>query len=152
MLKVSKIVLVSALSLTVLAGCETKQQTGTLIGAGAGALLGSQFGGGTGQLVATGIGAVAGAYLGGVVGKNMDETDKLKAQQALERDRDHQSSTWVNPNTNDRYTVTPTRTTTSGSQPCRDYTMNVTMADGKQKTVYGRACRTADGSWQNVSH
>lgn len=151
MSRLSQVMLVGALSATVLVGCQTKQQTGTLIGAGAGALLGSQFGGGTGQLVATGLGAVAGAFLGGAIGQNMDETDKLKTQQAMEKDRDNQPSTWVNPNTHDQYTVTPTRTSTSGKQPCRDYTMNVTMASGKQETVYGRACRTADGSWQNVS-
>ena len=54
--------------IAVLSGCldtqnNPKQSIGTLLGAGAGALLGSQFGDGKGQLVAVAIGTLGGAYL-----------------------------------------------------------------------------------------
>jgi hypothetical protein len=46
-----------------------KQTGGTLMGAGIGALLGSQIGSGKGQLAAVAIGTLAGAVVGGEVGK-----------------------------------------------------------------------------------
>ena len=60
--------------LALLTGCNTtNQQNGTLIGAGAGGLLGSQVGRGTGRIVATGIGVLLGAMAGDAVGQNMDQ-------------------------------------------------------------------------------
>jgi hypothetical protein len=64
-------------------GCETKAQTGTLVGAGAGAglgaIIGNQAGGntGTGALIGAGVGAVGG-YM---VGNEMDKSDARHAQQ-----------------------------------------------------------------------
>ena len=150
MIKFSKYAVVGVLSASLLTACQTKQDTGTLIGAGAGALIGSQFGGGAGQLVAVGLGAVAGALVGGAIGGNMDKTDKLEAQQSLEASKDNQTTTWKNPNNESTYEVTPTKTyVAQNHQPCRDYTMQVTMADGKHHTVYGKACRQSDGTWQD---
>ena len=66
-------------------GCATppgpKEAGGTLVGAGAGALLGSQIGRGQGKLVAVAIGTLAGAILGQEVGKSLDRADRL----AMER-------------------------------------------------------------------
>jgi uncharacterized protein YcfJ len=57
-----------------LTGCNTtNQQNGTLIGAGAGGLLGSQVGSGTGRIIATGVGVLLGGMAGSSVGKNMDQ-------------------------------------------------------------------------------
>ena len=69
-----KRLLIVAVSAIVLSGCfATNQQGGTLMGAGVGGLLGSQFGKGTGQLVATGLGVLVGAMSGSVVGQHMDQ-------------------------------------------------------------------------------
>ena len=73
--------------IALLSGCldtqnNPKQSIGTLLGAGAGALLGSQFGDGKGRLVAVAIGTLGGAYLGGEVGKTMDQVDRMKASAA----------------------------------------------------------------------
>lgn len=69
------IFVVSMLSLF-LASCGTtggpNQTAGTFIGAGAGALIGSQFGGGSGQVVGTAVGTLGGAMLGGYIGKQYD--------------------------------------------------------------------------------
>jgi len=66
-----------------------KEDTGTLVGAGAGALIGSQIGGDTRARV---VGAVGGALIGGLIGNRigaaMDDEDKKRAyaaqMQALE--------------------------------------------------------------------
>ena len=54
-----------------------KQTAGTLVGAGLGALAGTQIGDGKRQLAAVTIGALGGAWLGGQAGKSLDRADKL---------------------------------------------------------------------------
>jgi surface antigen len=132
-----------------LAGCSNvnKQDIGTVTGAVAGGLLGSQFGNGAGKLVAVGAGTLAGAFIGGAIGKNMDETDQLKAQQAFERTPTGEASSWHNPDTGKSYTVRPTKTFVHQGRPCREYTM-LAEINGKKEKVYGKACRQADGSWK----
>lgn len=137
-----------------LVGCENmnKQDIGTVGGALAGGLLGSQFGKGGGQLVAIGVGAVAGAFLGGAIGKSMDDTDKLKMQNALERTPVGQPAYWENERTGATYTVVPVRNVTvEDNQYCREYRTTADIG-GKKQQVYGTACRQPDGSWQVVNN
>jgi surface antigen len=133
-----------------LMGCSsnhaTKEDVGTLTGA-AGGDVGSQTGGGKGQLAATAAGAIAGALLGGTVGKSMDEVDRMKANQALESSRIGYTTSWRNPDTDDTYSITPTRTYETASGPCRDFTTQAVI-DGKREILYGTACRQPDGSWR----
>ena len=132
-----------------------KQTGGTLIGAGLGALVGSQIGSGSGQLVAVAVGALAGAYVGGEVGKSLDRADRLAmertSQGALETNRTGQASSWQNPDSGHGGTVTPTKTyqTASGAN-CREYQQTVTI-DGKTERAHGRACRQSDGTWKIVN-
>ncbi|HKK14455.1 MAG TPA: RT0821/Lpp0805 family surface protein [Gammaproteobacteria bacterium] len=134
-----------------LAGCATKQESGTAIGGVLGGVLGSQVGGGSGKTAATIAGTIAGAYLGGQVGKYMDETDRIKAQQALETNKTGQTSTWQNPDTGYDYTMTPTQTFKNNQdQYCREYTTKVNIG-GETKTAYGTACRQPDGTWKVVN-
>ena len=131
-----------------LAGCQTtKEQQGQLIGAIAGGVLGNQVGSGSGRTAATIAGTVLGGYIGGNVGRQMDDGDRYRAGQALERTPTHQSSSWANPDTGNRYSVTPTKTYYADSNPCREYTTEAWI-DGRQETIYGTACRQSDGSWQ----
>jgi len=133
-----------------LAGCAdmTKQDVGTVTGGVAGGLLGSQFGGGSGKLLAVGAGALAGAFIGGAIGKNMDETDKLKMTQTLESNSVGQPAYWQNQKTGTSYTVVPTRNVTvDGNQYCREYRSTANVA-GKNQQIYGTACRQPDGSWK----
>jgi len=141
-----------------LSACETtggpKQTGGTLLGAGLGALAGSQIGGGRGQLAAVAIGALAGAVVGGEVGKSLDRADRLAmrrtSQGALERNRTGQVSRWRNPDSGNSGTITPVRTyQTASGQNCREYQQAVTIG-GKTESAYGTACRQSDGSWKIV--
>jgi uncharacterized protein YcfJ len=76
---IMKHVAIAVSSLLVLAGCNSlggpNQTGGTLIGAGGGALLGSQIGGGSGRVAGAALGAVGGALLGGYIGKEMDQSE-----------------------------------------------------------------------------
>ena len=129
-----------------------KQTGGTLIGAGLGALVGSQIGSGGGQLAAVAVGTLAGAYLGSEVGKSLDRADRLAMRQtshrALESTPTHQVSSWRNPDSGHSGTVTPTRTyQTPQGRNCREYTQTVTI-DGRTEKVRGTACRQYDGTWK----
>lgn len=133
--------------LILLTGCNpTKQNVGTVVGAGSGAFIGSQIGGGTGQLAAVAIGTLLGGYIGGSIGKNMDELDQYKTQQTLESSPTGSTVAWNNPDTNVDYRVTPTSTYEDASGPCREYTTEAVI-EGQVEIVHGTACRGDGGSW-----
>lgn len=143
------VIMVPSLFLT---ACETapdrqKEQTGSVVGAVIGGVLGSQFGQGSGRTAATIVGAVAGGALGNAIGRDMDQTDRIRAAQALEVSRTGEPVSWRNPDTGHEYTVVPTRTYRTAEGPCREYTVN-TVIGGRPEKVYGTACRQPDGSWQ----
>lgn len=145
-------VLAAALTLSACANQGPKQTGGSLLGAGLGALAGSQIGDGRGQLAATAIGAVLGAWLGGEVGKSLDEADRLSAgnttQAALERNQTGMTSTWSNPDSGNSGSVTPTRTyQTADGENCREFETTINVS-GQEEVAYGTACRDADGVWR----
>ena len=132
-----------------------KQTIGTLLGAGAGALLGSQVGDGKGQLAAVAIGALGGAFLGSEVGKSLDEVDRLKAgkaqQSALENNRSGQVASWRNPDTGNSGKITPKSAVQSaGGEYCRGYEHEIKV-DGRTEVVQGTACRKPDGTWRVIN-
>jgi surface antigen len=132
-------------------GCAlNREQTGALAGGAVGAAAGSAVGAGSGRTVAIILGALAGTAVGASIGKHMDEQDRQQTAQVLESNKTGQSSTWTNPDTQNQYTVTPTKTYQSEGEPCREFTMNADVG-GKSQQVYGTACRQADGSWKIVN-
>ncbi len=130
-----------------------KQTGGTLVGAGLGALAGSQIGSGGGQLAAVAIGTLLGAFVGSEVGKSLDKADQLYAQQAAQQAQDGQlgqTITWNNPDSGHSGTVTPVRDGyNSDGSYCREYQQTVTIG-GKTEEAYGTACQQPDGSWKIV--
>ena len=142
--------LIAAVAL-LLGGCQTTKETqGQVIGAIAGGVLGSQIGGGSGRTAATIAGTLLGGFVGGNIGRQMDDGDRYRAGEALERTPTYQSTSWENPDTGNRYSVTPTRTYYDSDRPCREYTTEAWIG-GREETVYGTACRQPDGSWQAVN-
>jgi len=137
------------LAAVLLTGCQTltQQQTGAVVGGIAGGILGNQIGHGSGRTAAVIGGTLVGSMVGGAVGADMDRNDRLYAQQTLEYNRSNQSSTWVNPDSGTRYSMTPTHTYQGASGPCREYETEA-MIGGRRETVYGQACRQPDGSWE----
>jgi len=148
-----KLIIFLVTLIVILSGCastsqQSQEQSGMVIGAILGGVLGSHVGDGRGRTAATIVGAIIGSSIGGNIGRSMDDTDRLKTAQTLETVRTGVPSSWVNPDTNNHYTVIPTRTyeETAGS-PCREFTMNAVIGGEKEK-IYGTACRQADGSWK----
>jgi len=149
-IRVNRKVLITGLvaSTLLLGACQTTQEdTGRVIGAIAGGVLGNKVGSGSGRVAATIAGTILGGYIGGGLGREMDENDRYRANQALEDAPTNQTTSWSNPDTGHDYAVTPTRTYYSDSRPCREYTTEAWIG-GKKQTVYGTACRNDDGSWQ----
>jgi surface antigen len=137
-----------------LAGCESKQDGGTVVGAVAGGVIGSQFGRGSGRVASTIAGAVIGGIVGNEIGKSLDARDRQLAQQAemdaWERGQSGRPVRWRNPD-NGRYgEVIPEAPYRRGDIDCRDYVHRVYI-DGRPQAMRGTACRNPDGTWTNVS-
>ncbi len=135
-------------------GGPDKQDSGLLVGAAAGGILGNQVGRGSGKILATVAGAVVGGIVGSEIGRSMDKQDQILAQQAelsaFERGRTGERVAWKNPD-NGRYgDVVPMAPYRRGPQDCRDYTHTIYI-DGRQQAMRGTACRNPDGTWTNVS-
>ena len=136
-------------------GQGNKQILGTLGGAALGGLACSQIGSGSGKLAAVGACVLLGGFVGSEVGKSLDKADQAylanNAQSTLETAPTGLSSSWVNPDSGNSGSLTPTKTyATATGQPCREYVSTVTI-DGQTEEVYGTACREPDGTWRFVN-
>jgi len=148
-----KVLAAAAALLALVGACESKQTTGTLVGAVGGGVAGHAVGGGW---LGAGIGALIGGLVGSQVGKHLDREDAARAEQtnqaAMEKNSTGQASTWSNPNTGASGSVTPTTNAyvAQGGETCRDFQQTVS-AGGTSDTARGRACKQADGSWKVVN-
>ena len=146
---------VAACAATPETGQGPRENTGTLVGAVAGGLIGSQFGGGTGERIAAGLaGAAIGGMIGNRIGAGMDDEDKQRAYaaqvQALESSRSGAAVAWKNPDSGRYGSVVPGPAYQSNGLQCRQYTHTIYI-DGRPQVARGSACRNADGTWTAVS-
>lgn len=150
--KLSNFALLAVLTigLSACASPPTNEDTGKVVGAVVGGILGSNVGKGRGKTAATIAGTLVGSFIGGAIGRSMDETDRLRARDALETAPTNQPTSWHNPDSGRDYTVTPTKTYQTSSGPCREYSTEVIIG-GKREQAYGTACRESDGSWRVVN-
>ncbi len=130
----------------------TKENIGAVTGAVGGAWVGSNVGKGKGQIVGIAAGTLLGGYLGKSVGASLDRGDMAyynkSSQSTLETAKVGETSTWSNPDTGNRGTITPTKTYRSdGGSYCREYQQTISVG-GKTEKAFGTACRQPDGSWQ----
>ena len=131
-----------------------KEVGGTLVGAGAGALVGNAIGGAAGNRAA---GTIAGAAVGGLIGNrigaDLDDEDKRRAYaaqvQALEGGPSGAPVAWRNPDTGRYGSVVPGTAYQREGINCRPYTHTIYI-DGQPQTARGAACRNPDGSWNPV--
>jgi surface antigen len=138
------------LMLSLLAGCQTTQAQNA---AGIGTLAGATLGALTFKNKVSGaaIGAGVGMLAGYIVGNEMEKADRAQLSNTLETTPSGYSTEWVNPDTRTRYEAIPEppREYNDGRVE-RDVTIRAQMADGSHQTVYAKAYRQPDGSWQLV--
>ncbi len=127
----------------------TKEGVGTVVGGAAGGAACANVGKGRGNTAAVVGCTLVGALLGGSVGRSMDETDQLKARQAIMQTPTNQTVSWYNPDSGSQYQVTPVSNPQNmgNGNVCRDYATTAVI-EGRRETVHGTACRQADGTWQ----
>ena len=151
-------VLVIALTGAALAACSAdsgpREVGGTLVGAGAGALIGNAIGGAAGnRAVGTLAGAAIGGMLGNRIGAAMDDEDKRRAYaaqvQALESGPSGAPVAWRNPDSGRYGSVVPGAADQANGMNCRPYTHTIYI-DGRPQTTRGTACRNPDGTWTPV--
>lgn len=148
MLKRSVIAIVAA-SLA-LAGCASRQEAGTGIGAATGAIIGSQFGGGVaGRLGATLVGAAVGGLIGNAIGRDLDREARQRAYEAEYAAFNGGSrQEW---RTARAYGyVEPRPVYRRGPTFCREYAHTIFIG-GQPQTAVGTACQNPDGTWTPVS-
>ena len=132
------------------AGCASKEDAGTLYGAGTGALIGSAFGNGPGRVAATFGGALVGAFIGNRIGKAMDDEDRRRAAEAQYAAFENGNrADWRSPNGHYGY-VEPRPIYYYHDMTCREFSQSVTI-DGRPETMVGRVCRQPDGTWREVA-
>ncbi len=131
-----------------------KQNVGAVLGGATGAALGSNVGKGKGQIAAIAAGTLLGAMAGSGIGASLDRADQTYyaqgANQTFESAKTGQTVTWVNPDSGNSGTFTPTNTyQAQDGKYCREYTQTVVVS-GRKQQAYGVACRERDGSWRIV--
>jgi surface antigen len=132
-------------------GTCNRQQMGQVLGAATGVAIGSQIGKGNGNTVAMVGGAIIGAMVGGNIGQSMDRLDQGCVGQILEHAPDGKNIAWTDSNTGRMYQVMPEKAyQTSQGQSCRKYLTHA-MIDGRDRQVYGTACRQSNGAWQMMN-
>lgn len=155
----NKQLVIVLMAAVVLSGCTQgmgpKEGTGTLLGATAGAVLGSNVGKGKGNIAAIAIGTLAGALFGQEIGRSLDRADRIamgqNAQYSLEYTPSRQTTTWNNPDSGNSGSLTPIRTyQTETGRYCREYRQTVYIGE-RQQEAYGMACRQPDGTWQIIN-
>lgn len=155
-MNIKKLALVAIVAVS-LGACQTygqKQAGGTLLGAGLGGLLGSQFGSGSGKLAATALGVFAGGLIGNEIGSSLDRADQAYLHRATYKASAApigETITWRNPESGNYGAVTPTREgwhSETGAY-CREYQQEI-IVGGRRQEGYGQACRQPDGSWKII--
>lgn len=138
------------LTLTLLPACTTtRAQNSAALGTLAGATLGAlTF---KNKISGAAIGGGAGMLVGYIVGNEMDKYDRAQVSNAMETTPSGYTTTWTNPDTRTRYEAIPepARETRDGRIE-RDVTLRARMPNGEYETVYAKAYRQPDGTWQLV--
>ncbi|WP_299649279.1 RT0821/Lpp0805 family surface protein [uncultured Tateyamaria sp.] len=142
-----------------LSACENSRAgsneiVGTMAGAIVGGVVGDQFGSGSGNTLATGAGVLIGTLIGSEIGRSMDDVDRMRANQAVQRAYTAPLGdpiVWSNSNTGNSGTVTATREGRSSTgRYCREYRQTL-IIDGRRETGIGVACLQPDATWRIAS-
>lgn len=135
-------------------GCANNQETGTVVGAVTGGIIGNQFGKGSGRVAATMAGVLVGGIIGNQIGKDLDEEERQYAMEAeyraLEYGPDEEPVRWRGKREGYYGYTTPGRRYSRNSMQCREFTSTI-YVDGRPETARGKACRRPDGTWKQMT-
>ncbi len=138
-------IIIAVVAVFLLSSCANMGQTGAVVGAAGGAILGQAIGR---DAESTQIGAAIGGMLGYVIGNEMDKYDRQQLNRVYESAPSGQASTWVNPDHGTQYQVTPQPAYTApNNQYCRKAEI-LAVINGSPEKTYTTACRDANGQWQ----
>lgn len=129
----------------IIAGRCDRKAIGTVLGAVAGGVIGSQVADRDDRPVAILIGAVIGAVVGREIGRSMDDRDFACVGHALELARDGQRVRWTNETTGVSYVLKPFVGERKGT--CRSFELTVSRG-GTSRIEKRRACRSGEGTWK----
>jgi hypothetical protein len=82
----------------------------------------------------------------GVGGYFLSKSFVQRSNQVLEHNRVGQTAEWTDPD-GQAVSMTPTRTYSNSTGPCRDYRTTVEI-NGETEIATGTACRQSDGTWR----
>ena len=145
-----KLLILCCLTFLVVTGCMTdKAQMGAVLGTLGGAAVGGQVGKSKDRRRNAIIGALAGGVIGYIFGNEMDKADRTKLSQTFENTPSNKTVTWVNPDTQNTFTVTPEPAYYQGNRPCRDAYIKAVI-NGEVKQIKTTACRNNAGIWEII--
>lgn len=135
----------------IVTGTCNRETIGAVMGGIVGGVIGNKASSRDNKTLGTLAGALVGVVLGKELGRSMDKEDTQCTGQALERARDGQTVVWDNPETGQRYSVTPYRTfQKNDGRYCRNY--NASVKDDSNESLYKEtACRNEAGVWEKQS-
>jgi surface antigen len=133
----------------IVSGRCNREAVGAVLGGVTGGAIGSQVGKGSGRDIAILVGTVAGAIIGAQIGRDMDQTDRACMGHALELAAANKRVSWTGADRNTTYLLTPHDGFRQNGRQCREFTLTTTSG-GRQHDGRGKACQTADGTWQVV--
>lgn len=126
-----------------------------LVGGGggllAGGLIGNALGGRNGMLIGGAIGGLGGALIGGQIGRDLDERDRRRAEEATRSalmDSSRQPVNWVssqNTGTRGGAQVVAVQRQASGGE-CRTV-RETAYIKGEERVQNARYCQNASGEW-----
>jgi surface antigen len=129
--------------------CNGEAAAGTVIGAVAGGVIGSQIGHGDTRTAATVGGVILGGLAGNSIARDINCRDRHYAFTSYSAGFDGrigQRYEWRNEQGDSYGSFTPTREYSRSGYTCRDFT-EVTYRKGQQFDRQGTACRQNDGNW-----
>jgi surface antigen len=158
----------SLIALLLASACQTNEQTGGLVGASGGALLGGALGqafghSSTGTLLGASLGALGGYFVGTAIGQQLDEPDRKRATEATHKALSQpvyfstdpavaprlpkQSAQWKSDHSGVAGTakVVAAQKTTDGGE-CRTV-REVAYIKGQEVPQTSRYCRSPEGEW-----
>ncbi len=137
------------LSLSACATGDSKTGTGAGIGAVLGGILGGTTGDKSGKRIALGV--LVGGAIGAAIGHHMDEKDRQRVAESLEKSEAGETTVWTNEKTGKSYQFTPGEEyeSASGNQ-CRKFEQEV-IVNGERETIDGTACKEPDSEQWTLS-